>query len=141
MPVKIDQRLGILAIDFQAIANRLFVVVFPLDQLTTSIRAFVEFVRCRKMDVQQFSSERAGTAACQSLHENIEIDVHEYRSIQRRTQCIEQFLKIERLLGRTRKAIQYETVFGIRQAKSFTDYSQHHFVRHQVSRVHYCPGL
>ena len=45
LPVKLDERLGPLSVNLQAIADGLLVVVFALDQLPARLDALVELLR------------------------------------------------------------------------------------------------
>ena len=135
--IEVDQGLGFLAVDIQAIADRFFVVVLTLNQFTARIRAFVKLILTREVDVQKFPGERAGSATRKTLHENVKVDIHQDGGIERCPQFIQQVLKVDRLLRCTRKPIEDESLLSIRLTKALADNTQHHFVRYEVSRVHH----
>ncbi len=130
-----------MTINVESAFDRLFIIIIPLYQFSAGVGACIQFLLGGEIDIQQFASQRTGAPAGQAFQQNIEIDIHEDRSIKRLAKLIEQILEIQRLYFGARKAIQDKTFCRVGLRQSFADDAKHDVVGDQLAGLYDVLGL
>src|SRR6185503_16321676 len=134
--VVLDEGCGLTLEHLEAVANRVFVVVFALQQLAAGFLARVELRRRREVDVQHRAGLRARAPARQALHENLEVDVHQHDVVELELERAEQHVEAVGLARVARESVEDEAALRVGRCDTTLDHAEHDLVRDELAGVH-----
>ena len=107
--VVVDERLRALAVDREALAHRLFVVVRPLEEVVRiAVGAALARARRVRLDVEDAPAAPAGAAAREPALQHDRVDLEQHDGVQRLADLVEQAREAVGLHERARESVQDE---------------------------------
>src|SRR3954462_5415259 len=138
--VVLDERLRLLAVDDQALADRLLAVVLPLAQRLLVDIADVVVLRRVVLDVIGVAV-RAHAPAGEALDDVVLGHVDEQRGGQTPVDLLQRLVERLGLRGRAREAVEEEAVGGVLLGEAVEDDADDHVVGDEVAAIHVLLGL